>query len=84
QSSYVRDGATRWLADWERAGWRKRDGSPVANSEAWQELARVMGDHDLTWNADADPAGAIHRAQAARLARQAAEERRRAATQGSG
>jgi len=48
-SKYVLEGATRWLADWEQRNWRKKDGSPVKNKEIWLELARVMGDHDVTW-----------------------------------
>lgn len=48
-SSYVLEGATRWLAAWERRGWRTKDGRPVKNREIWEELARVMGDHDVHW-----------------------------------
>ncbi|MHB1294522.1 MAG: ribonuclease HI [Anaerolineae bacterium] len=48
-SKYVYDGATRWLGAWERRGWLTKANEPVANREAWQELTRVMGDHDITW-----------------------------------
>jgi len=48
-SKYVLDGATRWLASWERNGWRTRDGRPVKNREVWEELVRAIGDHDVTW-----------------------------------
>jgi ribonuclease HI len=48
-SKYVMDGATRWLANWERRGWRKKDGTPVKNQELWQELSLAMGDHDVRW-----------------------------------
>ncbi|MEN6478495.1 MAG: ribonuclease H [Anaerolineales bacterium] len=49
-SRYVLDGATRWLAEWEQNGWHTRDGREVQNAALWQELAHVMGDHDLTWH----------------------------------
>ena len=48
-SKYVLDGATRWMAGWERHGWRKKDGSPVKNQELWRELTHVLGDHDVQW-----------------------------------
>jgi len=48
-SKYVFEGATRWMAGWERHNWRKKDGSSVKNKEIWLELARAMGDHDVTW-----------------------------------
>ncbi len=48
-SKYVLDGARSWLAGWERNGWRTRSGGEVKNREMWQELAHVMGDHNITW-----------------------------------
>jgi len=48
-SKYVLGGARRWLAQWEGNGWRTRSGGAVKNRELWQELARVMGDHDIIW-----------------------------------
>lgn len=34
-SKYVRDGITDWCKKWEHHGWRKHDGSNVANCEWW-------------------------------------------------
>lgn len=72
-SKYVVDGASRWLARWERNRWRTRSGDDVKNRELWQELAKVMGDHDITWRylpagADSEPS-----ALAAQRAREEAE-----------
>ncbi len=77
-SRYVIDGATRYLAEWERSGWRTRQG-PVQHLEVWQELARVMGDHDIVWRHIS--AAVAHRemrsaAQAAREAAQAQPQRK--------
>lgn len=49
RSKYVLDGATRWLAQWEENGWKTRKGQPVKNRPIWEELANVMGDHDIHW-----------------------------------
>jgi ribonuclease HI len=73
-SKYVVEGATRWLAGWERRGWRTSAGQPVKNRELWQELTEVMGDHDVHWEhlpvAEAHPQAA----EAAALARAQAEQ----------
>lgn len=72
-SKYVVEGATRWLAGWERRGWRTRAGQPVKNQEFWEELAEVMGDHDVHW--EHLPAAKAHprSAEAAAIARTQAE-----------
>lgn len=49
-SKYVIDGATRWLAEWEKSGWRTRSRRPVQNAELWRELTIVLGDHDVSWH----------------------------------
>lgn len=71
-SKYVLDGATHWLASWERNNWRTQEGKPVKNPEVWAELSRVLGDHDVEWrwlsSQDHDP----HNRRAAELARQEA------------
>ncbi len=79
-SDYVIQGATRWLAGWERRGWRTSAGQPVRNRELWQELAEVMGDHDVRWERS-DAAQAHPRFQeAAALARSEAERKREQAS----
>lgn len=75
-SKYLIDGATKWLAQWERRGWQTRTGEPVKHREIWQELAHLMGDHDLHWQhlSQENP----HSQRAAVLARQEAEAARSA------
>jgi len=77
-SSYVLHGATRWLAKWELNGWRTSTGSPVEHRHLWEELSRVMGDHDIVWEStDASDAHPFSR-KALKRAREAAKAQQRA------
>lgn len=48
-STYVRDGITRWLANWKQNGWRTSAKKPVKNQELWQKLDSQASRHDVTW-----------------------------------
>lgn len=72
-SKYVLNGATRWLAAWERRDWRTKEGRPVRNKEIWLELSHVMGDHNVTWQFLPRQKRGPHSRRAARVARQKAE-----------
>ena len=41
-SKYVLDGITRWIAGWQRNGWRTAAKQPVKNADLWQRLAAAM------------------------------------------
>jgi ribonuclease HI len=75
-STYVLEGATRWLAGWERNGWRTSAGQPVKNRELWQELAEVMGDHDIHWEHLTSGAAHARSDETAAMARTQAEKQR--------
>ncbi|MBI5852249.1 MAG: ribonuclease HI [Planctomycetes bacterium] len=38
-STYVKDGITKWLRGWRRKGWRTKDGQAVKNRDLWEALA---------------------------------------------
>ena len=40
-SKYVKEGLTNWVVGWERNGWIKQDGQPVANGEHWKTLVAI-------------------------------------------
>jgi ribonuclease HI len=48
-SSYVVDGASRWLRGWKARGWRRAGGSRVANADLWQEIDQLLTVHDVEW-----------------------------------
>jgi len=40
-SEYVKNGITKWLAGWEKKGWKTAAGKPVLNQELWQALGQL-------------------------------------------
>lgn len=48
-STYVRDGITKWVHGWQRNGWRTAARKPVKNAELWQALVGASGRHTIEW-----------------------------------
>ena len=48
-SRYVLDGATKWLLNWKRNGWKTADKKPVKNDDLWRLLEVEMARHDIRW-----------------------------------
>ena len=48
-STYVRDGITRWITGWKRRGWRTASGQPVKNVDLWQRLDAAATPHEVEW-----------------------------------
>ena len=48
-SRYVMDGLTKWVAGWQRNGWRTADKKPVKNAELWQALIAAAARHRIEW-----------------------------------
>ena len=48
-STYVRDGITRWMDNWKRNGWRTAAKKPVKNEELWRALDEACGRHEVEW-----------------------------------
>ncbi|PJF41394.1 MAG: ribonuclease HI [Phototrophicales bacterium] len=44
-SSYLKNGITRWIDDWIRRNWRN-----VKNADLWQQLYVETEKHDITWH----------------------------------
>ena len=49
-SVYVRDGITRWVANWKRNGWRTAAKKPVKNQDLWQALDEQVERHTVNWH----------------------------------
>lgn len=48
-SRYVMDGLTKWIAGWQRNGWRTADRKPVKNADLWQALITASARHQIKW-----------------------------------
>ena len=48
-SQYVREGITRWLANWKRRGWRTAGKQPVKNADLWRRLDELTAGHEIEW-----------------------------------
>jgi len=48
-STYVKDGITKWIENWKNNGWRTAARKPVKNADLWQRLDEAVTRHDITW-----------------------------------
>jgi len=48
-STYVKDGITKWISGWKRNGWRTANRTPVKNSDLWQILESETIKHQIEW-----------------------------------
>lgn len=49
-SSYVKNGITNWIQNWEKNGWKTSNKEPVKNKELWIELQNQVARHEVTWH----------------------------------
>lgn len=48
-STYVRNGITKWLIAWKRNGWLTSGRQPVKNADLWRRLEAAAGRHEVEW-----------------------------------
>jgi len=48
-STYLLNGITKWVAGWQRNGWRTSAKKPVKNEDLWQRLIAAMNGHEVSW-----------------------------------
>jgi ribonuclease HI len=72
-SSYVKDGITKWIHGWKKNGWRNASKKPVKNTELWQRLDEAAKRHQITWEWIKGHAGHPENERADELARMGME-----------
>ena len=48
-STYVKDGITRWIRNWKANGWKTADKKPVKNKDLWERLDAECLRHQVEW-----------------------------------
>ncbi|BBY51676.1 ribonuclease H [Mycolicibacterium arabiense] len=48
-STYVRNGITKWVLGWERNGWMTSAKQPVKNVDLWKRLRLACAQHQVEW-----------------------------------
>jgi ribonuclease HI len=67
-SSYVKDGITKWIYGWKAKDWKKKGGE-IKNIDLWQRLDAARDRHDVTWKWVKGHAGHPENERADELAR---------------
>lgn len=73
-STYLRDGITRWIQGWKRNGWRTAERKPVKNADLWRRLDAAAARHRVEWHWVRGHAGHAENERADRLALAAAKD----------
>ena len=48
-STYVKDGITRWIPNWRANGWKTAAKKPVKNKDLWERLDAECLRHQVDW-----------------------------------
>lgn len=73
-SSYLKDGITKWIHGWKKRGWKTADKKPVKNLELWQRLEAALEHHRVEWHWVRGHTGHPENERADELARNALEK----------
>ena len=49
-STYVKDGITKWIHGWKKNGWKTAAKKPVKNQDLWMRLDEALSGHDVEWH----------------------------------
>ncbi|WP_031481476.1 ribonuclease HI [Maridesulfovibrio frigidus] len=73
-SQYVKNAFTkRWLANWQKNGWKTAAKKPVKNKDLWQQFIPLMAKHTVDWRWVKGHSGDPENERCDDLARDAAE-----------
>ncbi len=69
-SSYVKDGLTKWIFGWKKNGWKTAAKKPVKNVDLWKQLDAAQARHQVSWEWVKGHAGHPENERADELARE--------------
>jgi ribonuclease HI len=72
-STYVKDGITKWIHGWKTKGWKTAAKKPVKNQDLWRALDEALADHEVRWHWVKGHSGHPENERADALARAALE-----------
>jgi len=75
-STYLKDGSTKWIHAWKARGWKTANKKPVKNQDLWQRLEAALVPHQVTWFWVKGHAGHAENERADELARTAIDRLR--------
>ncbi len=75
-STYLKDGITKWIHAWKARGWKTASKKPVKNQDLWQRLEAALVPHEVTWFWVKGHAGHAENERADQLARTAIDRLR--------
>jgi ribonuclease HI len=75
-STYVRDGITKWVKGWKARGWKTAAREPVKNVDLWQRLDAATVPHQVDWRWVRGHDGHVENERVDKLAREAAKSRK--------
>ncbi|HOY76344.1 MAG TPA: ribonuclease HI [Hyphomonadaceae bacterium] len=75
-STYVKDGLTKWIIGWKRNGWKTADKKPVKNQDLWMRLEAAASAHKVDWRWVKGHSGHKENDRADALARLGCDENR--------
>jgi len=70
-STYLKDGITKWIHAWKARGWRTANKKPVKNVDLWQRLEIAIESHEVRWTWVRGHTGHPENERADELAREA-------------
>ena len=73
-STYLRDGITKWIHGWKRNGWKTAAKKPGKNVDLWRRLEKALERHEVSWHWVKGHAGHPENERADALARAGIDE----------
>ena len=73
-STYVKNGITKWIHNWKQKNWKTANKKPVKNKEYWEELDQIVTNHKISWEWVKGHSGHPENERADSLANQAIDD----------